>query len=138
MVIYPRDIAERIIFIADLFERAMAIDRKLPDKEKRMLGARSGWPDYVYDTDDRKDQEPENMRVRLTAAQIDTLDEAQRLLNILGMMIDNRTIVGKKIIRAKACKVSYRDIGIAAHMSPKTVENWHKKDLRRIAVKVIL
>ena len=131
-------LAEKISCIDDLLQEAAAIEKKLPDRDRRMLDSKSGWCDYVYDEDDRKDQEPESVRMRLSAAQIALLDRVQRMINFLGLRHDVRTVVGKKILWARACGASYRDIAFMSGKPPSTCERWCKSDLRKIAMRVVL
>lgn len=127
---------EKVIELRDVFDEAAKVERMLSNKELAMLNARSGWPDYLYDADDRKDQEPEDRRARPTAKQIDLLERALSWLAILGMRKDKRTVVGKKIVWARANGFSYRDIAFVCGIPPKTCENWYKQDIVILAKKV--
>jgi len=124
--------------IADIFEEAAIAERKLPNKEKRILDCKACWPSYLYDSDDKKDQEPQVFKTPPTAKQIDSLKKAESWLMIVGMGRDSKTIIRKAIIWSKANKFSYKDIGLMAGMPPSTVELWHKKALELIARKIIL
>lgn len=124
--------------LEDIFQQAASVESKLPDKERRKLEMKCGWPDYLYDLDDKKDQEMEPVKLALTSKQIGIMEKAHKWLNFLGMRKDKRTITGKRIIWARANGFSYRDIAFQAGVPPKTCENWYKADLKRILFKINL
>lgn len=118
--------------LEDLFQQAAHIERMLPDHDRRRLDAKCGWPDYLYDLDDKKDQEPEMIKLRLNSSQIALLEKVSRWLNLLGIRTDKRTVMGKKIIWARANNYSYREIAYVSGLPPKTCENWYKADMKRL------
>lgn len=132
------DLVERIVLIEDLFQQAADIEKKLPDREKKMLYAKCGWPDYLYDLDDRKDQEAEPMRVRVTGREIDFCDKVMSWLKLLGMRFDDRTIKGKQIIWAKASRFRFGEIALVSGVPPTTVKRWYRQDMVILAKKVRL
>jgi hypothetical protein len=129
-------IIETVEDLEDLLQQAARIEAMLPDFDRQKLKIKGSWPDYLYDLDDRKDQEPEKMRLSATAKQLDILDDGLKYLNFLGIRNNNRTIYGKKIIWARAKGISYRKIAYIAGIPPKTCEYWYKKDLEFILKKI--
>lgn len=124
---------DTILLVEEIFQDAARIERMIPLRERAMLDCKSAWPDYLYDQDDKKDQEPTTIRSRPTARQIDLLEKAIKMLNLLGMRKDRRTVMGKKIIWARANGFSYREIAFIAGVPPKTCENWYKRGIAIIA-----
>ena len=129
-------IARRIITVENMFSTAASIDRRLPDKERRLLHVACGWPDYLYDQDDRKDQEAEKIKLRITGKEIDLYDKVVAWLNVLGIERDRIIILRKRIVWAKAKGYSYRKISAVSGYSHVTMESWYKRDVAIIAGKV--
>lgn len=127
---------EYVAYVQDKLYEAASIEKMLTDKERRFFAVKSGWPDYLYDADDRQDQEPEFRKSRPTAKQIDLYEKVLLWLRIIGLRQDKRTIMGKKIIWARANGFSYRDIAFQAGIPPTTCEYWYKQDLNRIARRI--
>jgi hypothetical protein len=131
-------LADKITEVIAVLEQAASIEKLLPDKQRISLDCKASWPDYVYDADDKKDQEPTIRRPLPTAKQIDLLNKALSWLDIIGTGRDNKTISRKRIIWAKSNKFSYRDIAFISGVPPSTVELWYKKDIAIIANKVFI
>lgn len=132
------ELEEKIANIEIALEAAARIERMMSDTHKGLLEAKAHWPDYLYDQDDRKDQEPEAPKSKPTAKDIDLYERVMGWLRLLGMGIDNRTVMGKRVIWARANNYSYRQIAFMAGIPPKTCENWYKHDIRVLAGRVSL
>lgn len=132
------ELAEKVAEIISIFEEAASVEKMLPNRDRAMLDARSGWVDYVYDADDRKDQEVEFRKERPTAKQIDILNKALRWRDMLGMRKDTRTVRRKQILWARACGFSYRDIAFVVGMPPQTVQDWYKRDISFLTKKIFI
>lgn len=122
--------------LEDVFSQAARIERMLPDHDRVRLQARCGWPEYIYDADDRKDQEPECLKLRLTAQQISLLDKTAAWLLYLGARRTHRIITGKKIIWSRANGFSFQKIAAIAGLPPSTCKGWYKSDMQRILQRI--
>lgn len=122
--------------LESIFESAARIERLLPDHDRQRLMCRAKWPDYLYDLDDRKDQEPEEIRLRVTASQLQVLETAIYMLQLLGTRPEKRITLGKKIVWARANNFSYQQIALVAGVSPSTCERWYKSDISKILRKI--
>jgi hypothetical protein len=119
--------------LAFLFEEAASVERLLPNKERSMLRAKCGWPEYIYEYKERQGWlDQERIRATITAQQIDALDAAITLLNLLGVQRDSRVIAGKKIIWARANRASFRTIASVVGIPPTTVKRWYEQDIHII------
>lgn len=125
--------------LEDLFARAAITAKHLPFRDRQLLKAKTSAFDYLYDMDDRKDWEDVPIRLRPTQKDIDLLDQVGKWLNAyLGVRTDKRTVAGKRIIWARACGFSYRDVNKATGIHYKTVEFWYKNDMRILCERVKL
>jgi hypothetical protein len=125
-----------VVELKNLLERAAEIRKRIPDRERAMLHARSGWPEYRYELEDLKHQEFQPMRFRPSGEEIDLLDRAEAWVNMLGTDREQRTLRGKQIIWAKACQFSFYDCAHITGIPPKTCENWYKMDIQKLAEKL--
>ena len=131
-------LAERIAHVISIFEEAVDIERRLPDKHRVQMDAKSSWIQYQYEEDDLKDQAPEFKRSIPSAKQVDLLNRALTWLDILGTSRTNRTIMRKRIVWSRGNKLSYREIAFFAGISPTSVERIYKIDMEIITRKVFL
>lgn len=126
-------ITSRVTIVENMFSSAASIDRRLPDRDRQCLHVACGWPDYLYDQDDRKDQEAEKIKLRITGKEIDLYDKVVAWLNILGLERDRIIILRKRIVWAKAKGYSYRKINATTGYSHMTIQRWYERDIAIIA-----
>jgi hypothetical protein len=129
-------LAEKIINLEALLQKAAWVESCLPENTVRRMDARSGWPEYVYDADDKADHEPEYRKIRPTCQEIAEYEAVKNWLSLLGMQRDMRIVVGKHIVWKRAQGIEYGKIGEMYKIATTTVFRWYKNDITILAKKI--
>ena len=121
--------------LEEILSKAADIEKRIPDKTLSMMMARSGWPEYLYDIEDRKHWMDKGMRIKriVTSQEQSFYDKTYPLLNVLGMEKNKRTVAGKKIIWSKAHGNSDRKTSFLVGLSPPTIKCWYEIDIAFLA-----